>query len=111
MPPHDDELKRLVLQNIELTRENNRLLRKLRRAEITRTIFSVFYWLAIILIPLYIYYAYLGPYLADLRASYEEIKGQAEKMQNVPEGLSQYLDKLEAFFPGRETGTSTSKSE
>lgn len=109
MPPHDDDLKRLVLQNIELTRENNRLLKKLRRAEIVRTIIHLVYWVIIVIVPLYLYYAYVAPYVADMRASYEEIRSQAETMQNLPAGFQAYLDKLQAFFPGEETATTTTE--
>lgn len=95
----DDEVKRLLLQNLELARENNRLLRSLKRAQIWRSIISAIYWLVIILVPLYLYYAYVAPYLIELRKTYDTIEAQSAQMQNMPEGWQQYMESLKKLLP------------
>jgi hypothetical protein len=98
----DEDVKRLLLENLQLSRENNRLLRKLKRADTMRTVLSLMYWVVIIIVPVYLYYAYVAPYLIELRRSYENLEAQAAKMEQIPEGMQIYLDSLKKLFPGEE---------
>jgi hypothetical protein len=96
MNPESEEIKRLLLENLQLSRENNKLLRKLRRAEVTRTIMTLVYWAVILVVPIYIYYAYLAPQLSQMLATYENIEAQTQEM---PEGVRSYIDSLREFVP------------
>ena len=66
MPPEsvdNDDLKRLLEENIEVTKENNRLLREMRRNAILGIIARVVIWLIVLGVPLFFLSAYLGPIL------------------------------------------------
>ena len=85
-----EDLKTLLKKNLDLTRENNVLLRKMRRMAIYGNIIKVV-WLAIIIgLPVYIYYAFLQPYV-----------GQALEICSGVEtgvgGIRNFLDKLPFF--------------
>lgn len=58
----DPEMKKLLEENLALAKENNEMLRKVRRLQKRGQLFTLFYWLMIIGIPLGLYY-FLRPFL------------------------------------------------
>lgn len=85
----NDDLEVLVRQNIQLTKENNRLLHKMRRAALWGTFFRII-WLAVIIgVPVVLYYYFLMPYYENLAESYQQFKTQVGG--NIP-GFGPLLD-------------------
>lgn len=71
------EIKYLLRQNMELTKENNRLLRKVRRAMFWGTI-GQFVWLAFFIgVPVFLYYYFLLPYWTEVQSVYEGFRSGA----------------------------------
>ena len=87
---HED-VSELVRRNIELTKENNRLLHSIRRAAWWGTFFKVL-WMAIIIgVPVLLYYYFLQPYYRGLSAGYQQFQEQSGGIQ-IP-GFGPLLDR------------------
>ncbi|MFA5933639.1 MAG: hypothetical protein WC795_00215 [Candidatus Paceibacterota bacterium] len=65
----DPELKSMIKENLELTQENNKILKKVRKAQVWAQISRVLYWLVIIGASVGAYY-YIQPYLSKLIGIY-----------------------------------------
>lgn len=90
---NDREMKELL----ELTRDNNKLLHKMRRHAIYGNIMRLFYWAVIFGVPVALYYYYLQPYLGQLMDTYDTVKGGAEGLQNLgtqADGIGGILEKF-----------------
>lgn len=59
----DDDLKRLLEENLEVTRENNELLKKIRRDATIAVVVKVVLYILILGLPLIFISSYLGPLL------------------------------------------------
>lgn len=71
----------LIEENIRLTKENNKLLRSLRRAQTISAIFKVI-WIAVLIgLPFILYVYVLQPYYENVRTQYQEIEAQ---FGNIP---------------------------
>jgi len=77
----DPELKKLTEVNMELLKENNRMLKKMRRTQKRSTFFKFLYWLVIIGIALGGFY-FLQPYFQQVKVLYEQI---VPGLQNIGE--------------------------
>lgn len=89
-----EDLKTLLKKNLELTQENNALLRKMRRSAIYGNILKVV-WLAIIIgLPVYIYYAFLQPYVGQLLEVYSGVETGAGEIRTFLERLPLIGDKF-----------------
>jgi hypothetical protein len=90
---NDREMKELL----ELTKDNNKLLHKMRRHAIYGNIMRLFYWAIILGGPVVIYYYFLQPYLADVMEAYSGIQRGVDSVQNLgnqAEGLGGILEKF-----------------
>ena len=96
----DPELKRLLRQNLELSKENNRLLRKMRRSAILSRIFLLIWWAFIIGLPVYIYFSFLQPYVGGIIETFGGLGGLLENLQNLDNPLPSELQNL--FNKGQE---------
>lgn len=81
MPPQADEthLEELLEENLELAKENNKLLKEMRRNAIIGLIARVVIWLVVLGVPIFFLSTYLGPIL-------DAFSGQANG-QEIPVGL------------------------
>ena len=87
---NDREMKELL----ELTRDNNKLLHKMRRHAIYGNIMRLFYWAVIFGIPVALYYYYLQPYLGQLMETYSGIQGGVQNVGDQAKELSGILEKF-----------------
>ena len=87
---NDRELKELL----ELTRDNNKLLHKIRRHAIIGSILRLFYWAIILGGPIVIYYYFLQPYLGQLIETYSGIQSGVQNVGDQAKELSGILDKF-----------------
>jgi len=84
-------LKEMVEETLEIARDNNRMLRKMRRNAFIGGILRLVWWAVIIGVPVYVYLTIFQPYLEELGASYEGLRGQVEELKNIPGGLQDLL--------------------
>ena len=90
----ENEIRTLLKKNLDLTRENNVLLRKMRRVAMYGNIIKVV-WLAIIIgLPVYIYYAFLQPYIGQALEIYSGVETSAGEVRNFFENLQFIVNKF-----------------
>ena len=84
----EDEMKTLVRRNLELTRENNKLLKKIRRNGMIANIMRLVWWGVIVGVPLFLYYYVLQPYISELGLAYQGVtdgvSGAQNSLRNIP---------------------------
>ena len=79
----DEDVDDLVRINIELTKENNRMLKAMRSSQRWHTFFR-FVWLIVLIGgPIVLYYLYLEPYVEEARVMYEEAQQNMERMREL----------------------------
>lgn len=92
----------MLKELLELTRENNSILRDMRRRERVASVFRLLYW-GLIIASMYGAYVYVQPYLDSLMGNISkiqntanEVKNLGDKLQTTPsvDGLKPYLDLL-----------------
>jgi len=92
----DPELKKMMRENLELSQENNKLLKKMNRSIILGRLFTVIYWIVIIGTMLGAYYV-LQPFIEGVLGAYQSLLSGAETVQNVGNSLPDFgslFDKL-----------------
>lgn len=94
----EEDIKILLRKNLELTKENNRLLKKIRRSAIIGGVVRIIWWAIIIGVPVALYYYIVQPYLAELNQAYEGVKGgvgdASEVLRKIP-FLGEFLGDLD----------------
>ena len=78
----DDESKKLLEDTLELTKENNEMLRHMRRSQKFSFILRAIYWFVIIGIALGSFY-FLQPYIDGLQNAYGDSKSTLEQFKNA----------------------------
>lgn len=95
----NDDLEVLLRRNLELSKENNRLLRSMRRAALWGTFFRIA-WIAVLIgVPVFLYYYFLQPYYEGLSAGYQQFQEQSGGI-SIP-GFGPLLDQ---WLGGGQTG-------
>ena len=71
----------MVEESLELARENNKILRKMRRSARWNFVFRLV-WIAVLVgVPVYVYYVFLQPYVGDISESYSGFRESIEAMR------------------------------
>ena len=91
----------------KLAKENNRMLRAMRREAFVGGIIKFVWWILIlIVIPYFVYVWYLQPYLDQVLSLYEQAQGQAgqvndavNQLKESASGLSGIQKFIEQFLP------------
>ena len=79
----DEEGKRLLRQNLELSRENNKMLKRIRRDARIGLLFRIL-WIAIIIgVPVFLYFTFLQPYVADVLDFYDGVQSQFNSILQI----------------------------
>lgn len=68
----DSELAQLLKENLELSRQNNKMLRAMRRDAWIGLIWKTIVWTVILVAPLYVYQQYVAPLVAQFQAALPE---------------------------------------
>lgn len=80
----------------KLAKENNRILKAMRRDAFVGGILKFVFWVALfVVLPYIIYSIYLAPYLTSLQAAYQDINTKADTLNSA----AQDFEKLKAQFP------------
>ena len=77
--------RKLLSETYDLAKENNEMLRKIRRASKFATAVRIFYWIIIIGLSLGAYYA-IQPYVDQLTDVYDTVKSQIESIRTANSG-------------------------
>jgi hypothetical protein len=86
MPPYD---KRLLEETLNLSQENNKILRRLQRSARISQFFSLLKWLIIIALTVGTYY-YVQPYLDSLLKAYKDVGGSMPNFSALQESLKNF---------------------
>ncbi len=76
------EEKEKLDRTLELTEENNRMLKKMRSSMRWGQAWRIFYWAVIIILSLGAYY-YIQPYISELTTAYGGLKQDFSNVNNV----------------------------
>jgi hypothetical protein len=93
---HDNshaELSQLILENTEMLKENNRLLRKIHRNGLIEFWIRTCWYILLIGLPFALYFYVLEPYFTAMGSSYETFSAG---MQEIP-GWKQFSETLETI--------------
>jgi hypothetical protein len=77
----ENEIKKLLIENLEIAKENNNYLRKIDRRQRVSTYWKVFLFILTVGSALGLYY-FLDPYIQTLSDSYGQIKNQIQSFNN-----------------------------
>jgi hypothetical protein len=89
------------LQEIyRLSKENNQMLRAMRRNARLHGIFKLLFYCAIVGIGLWFYLQFLAPILTQMLDTLDKIQGAGSQAQGQLSTLSSSLEKLREWIPG-----------
>lgn len=78
----DEELKQLMRENLEVSQESLKILKKINRARIMSGIYTFLKWVFIILASIGAYY-YIEPYINIALDTLEKLKSGIEGVSNM----------------------------
>lgn len=90
----NDEILRLV-------RENNRMLKNMRRSSLVGAIFKTVFWLILVFVPIWFYLEYVAPVMQSLLTAYEQAQATNAAAQAQLSAFSEPLERLKAMFGGQ----------
>jgi len=90
----DVEERELLRQNLKLSEENNKMIRRLYRAHRWGQIAKTFYWLVIIALTVGAYY-YIQPYIKQLQTVYAELGNQIGAIKDIGSAIGNFGKKSE----------------
>jgi hypothetical protein len=91
-----DEIKRLIQENTEILKQNNKILRKMYRNDIIGIWVKLIWFILLVGLPFALYFYVLEPYFTAMGSSYEVF---SVGMQEIP-GLKQFHDFMESVKSG-----------
>jgi len=80
------EEKALLEKTYELSKENNKILKSVRRSNRWSAFFKVFYWMIIISISIGAFY-YIQPYIDTFMNTYQSIKGDIDNVKSAVDSI------------------------
>lgn len=83
----DSETKELLKANLELSKENNVLLKKIRKVQKRIQMTKTVYWVIVILVALGAYY-YVKPYVGRVESLYNQAATNLEEFTNFSSSFS-----------------------
>jgi len=102
----DIEDRELLDRTYRLAKENNEMLRSMRRAAFFSGLFRMAVWIALVGVPLWFYIQYLHPTLSSAIDTLNKVQGSmndASARVNAPvSDFTQMLEGLKGYLPGGE---------
>ena len=85
---------------MQLARENNRMLHKMRRNSfIGGVVRVIFYFLILVVAPLYVYTTYVAPLVQNLQSTLQQVQGTNAAAQQQLNGFEQAWKSFESKLP------------
>lgn len=96
----DADLKTLVEENLRISKENNKMLRSMRRAAVFGFFIRIIFWLTILGVPVYLYVVYLAPVVSSVFPNGSTNVNPILKMLGIPsiDVLRQSMQTISDFF-------------
>lgn len=85
---------------LRLARDNNRLLRSMRRSSLLGAIMKTILWIALIVLPLWFYVQYIAPVMESMIQTYNQIQGTSAEAQAQFGQMSDYLKQFQSLYGG-----------
>ncbi|MEK7647302.1 MAG: hypothetical protein AAB378_02955 [Patescibacteria group bacterium] len=85
----DEELKKLLQRNLEVSEESLKILKKINRARIMAAVYNTLKLAIIILLSVGAYY-YVEPMINNLLGTLNQLTGGAQSAQQIQDLLKQY---------------------
>ena len=82
-PNTRNDIEALLNENLRLTRENNKILKKMHRAHLIDVWARILFLLIAIGAPIFIYQYYLEDYLSRFWTSYQEFKTDLDQITDI----------------------------
>ena len=92
----DSDLKKAVEESLELSRENNKILRRMQSNLRWGRAFRIFYWVIIIGSMLGTYY-YFQPFFEDLLKRYNSVMSTFSQLQKTGSSTNDLLNTLNSL--------------
>lgn len=99
---NEDDLEEIVRDNNKMVKENNTMLRRMRREQVFGRILKILVFAAVVAAPIIFYYWYLDPYLQQFQQAYLEMKGDVEALNQLREKTPSFMQWLVDFTTGGE---------
>jgi hypothetical protein len=93
MPPNND-LKEIL----RLTQENNKMLHKMRRGAMLKTLFQLVVYALLLIIPAYFYLQYMQPVVEQMMQTVQQIQGTGAQAQAQFSGLQEMWETFRDKF-------------
>ncbi len=84
---------------LRLTKENNKMLHTMRRNAFLGGVLKFAMWVALLVIPLWLYMQYLAPVMESMLDTINQIQGTRTSAQTQLTGLNDALQQLREQFP------------
>jgi len=94
----DRPTRELVEETLDLTRENNRRLRSMQRAQFWGGVFRLLFWAIILGIPVILYYYFLQPYVDQVVEVYGGIQQTTQDIQEVRNSVPEFPEEITDLF-------------
>ena len=75
----DIEERKMIQQTLALARENNKLIKKMRKAALIGRAWKIFYWIVIIGISIGAFY-FLQPYVESIQSVYQNVQDVSDNV-------------------------------
>ena len=96
----EDDLGKLLEENLRLAKENNKILKAMRRDEIMGRIFKLIFFALVIGVPIVLYYYFLQPYITEIRCMYESMQGSVNELQEIRDNVPELPDWAQDLLGG-----------
>lgn len=84
----EEEIKSLLRKNIELSEENNKMLRSIKRMTFWGGVMKYLWWILILFVlPALVYYLYLAPYIEQAAETYAQFQNGVQQAQGIQADL------------------------
>lgn len=94
----ESELEKLLKENLQLSKENHMMLKKIRRQQKLASFSKVVYWLVILFIMVGGYIFVVQPLVEKLDKAYTQINNTAQGIQGVGTTISNTGSDVGSFF-------------
>ena len=100
MPPNNDMMKEIL----RLTQENNKMLHKMRRGALLKSVVQLIVYAILLFVPIYLYMQYMAPVVNQMLETVQQIQGTGAKAEAQ---FGSFQDMLKTFADKFKVGTTT----
>jgi len=82
-------------------RENNRMLKNMRRSSLIGAIFKTLFWIILVVVPIWFYVEYVAPVMQSVLGAYEQAQATNAAAQAQIGSLTEPFERFKAMFGGQ----------